>query len=334
MNETVALAQYDAACAALAAAKHVDEVQQIRHTAEAMRAYAKQAKNRDLELDAAEIRMRAERRLGELIAQQRDSVGLNQGALPGKTGLKANPVLDERPTLAEAGIDKNLAHRARTFAALEPDDFDEWIRDWRVRMSDGAERITISLLREETREQIRNERPPQPLPSGEYRLLYADPPWRYEHPVSESRAIENQYPTMTLEELAALRVPAAADAVLFLWATSPKLAEALYLIDQWAFVYRTCFVWVKDHIGLGYYCRQQHELLLVAARGEAPVPEPGNRQSSLINAPRGRHSEKPAGVYSMLEAMYPAFTADDRIELFARQARDGWSNWGNELVAG
>lgn len=180
------------------------------------------------------------------------------------------------------------------------------------------------------RQPIRDARPPKPLPLGTFRLLYADPPWRYEHVETESRAIENQYPTMDLDAICALDVPAADDAVLFLWATSPKLAEAMQVIEAWRFTYRTCAVWDKEVIGMGYYFRQQHELLLVAARGTLPVPEPSTRPSSVIRARRGKHSEKPAEGYDLLEAMYPTFTEVDRVELFARHKRAGWATWGNE----
>src|SRR3990167_2900425 len=75
----VALGHYDAACQALAKAKSIDDVKAVRDAAAALRAYAKQAKNKDLEIDAAEIRIRAERRVGELMKAQRESVGLNVG---------------------------------------------------------------------------------------------------------------------------------------------------------------------------------------------------------------------------------------------------------------
>jgi len=180
------------------------------------------------------------------------------------------------------------------------------------------------------RTQKRDERPAKPLPVGQFRLLYADPPWRYEHIETESRAIENQYPTMSLDEICAYPVSPAADAVLFLWATSPKLAEAMRVIDAWGFTYRTCAVWDKEVIGMGYYFRQQHELLLVGARGALPVPEPATRPSSVMRSKRGQHSEKPALVYELLEAMYPAFTKPDRVEYFSRDDRPGWTQSSNE----
>jgi len=178
------------------------------------------------------------------------------------------------------------------------------------------------------RVQSRPERFTTPaLPSDQFRLLLADPPWQYEHVETESRAIENQYPTMTLPDICALKVPAADDAVLYLWTTPPKVAEAVDVIVAWGFDYRTCAVWDKERIGMGYYFRQQHELLLVASRGSLRVPDPSDRPPSIIRALRGPHSEKPGTVYTLLESMYPTFTERDRIELFARVDRPGWTRW-------
>lgn len=172
---------------------------------------------------------------------------------------------------------------------------------------------------------------PVEAPSGTYAVLYADPPWRYEFPVSESRAVENHYPTMALEDIMALEVPAAPDCVLFLWATSPKLEEALQVVRAWDFTYRTSLVWVKEHIGLGYYARQQHEWLLVAVRGEPGTPAEVDRPASVISAPRPeRHSQKPEVVYDLIERMYPG---REKCELFARSPREGWAAWGNEVAA-
>jgi N6-adenosine-specific RNA methylase IME4 len=80
-------------------------------------------------------------------------------------------------------------------------------------------------------------------------------------------------------------------------------------------------VWVKDWIGLGYFVRNQHELLLVATRGDMPSPSPANRPASVITAPRRE-------AYEMIEQMYPELP---KIELFARHARPGWAAWGNEI---
>ena len=143
-----ALLHYDAACRALAEAKSVDDVKDIRDKSEAIRAYAKQAKNKQLEVDAAEIRIKAERRLGEMIAAQRDAGLLSKGAAgegAAKRGSQENP--RSLPTLAEAGIDKNLADRARKLAAIPESEFDEIVSDWRERVERENERVSINLLR-------------------------------------------------------------------------------------------------------------------------------------------------------------------------------------------
>ena len=125
-----ALKNYDSACRAIAAARRIDEARAIRSKAEALRVYARQAKNRQLEIDAAEIRIRAERRVGELIQNQRASVGLAVGGRPYQsTRFSGNPV--RKPTLAEVGVDKRLAHRARKLAEMPSDVFEDHLSRWR-----------------------------------------------------------------------------------------------------------------------------------------------------------------------------------------------------------
>jgi hypothetical protein len=147
-SPVVSLIRYDAACRAIAKAKAVDEVKRIRDSSIAMRAYAKQAKNRQLELDATEIRIRAERRVGELIAAQRETVGLHNGGRPEKTGLSNNPV--SKPTLAAAGIDKNLAERSRKLAAMPVARFNDLIAQ--IRMPDASVSFTKTAHKSESPE--------------------------------------------------------------------------------------------------------------------------------------------------------------------------------------
>jgi N6-adenosine-specific RNA methylase IME4 len=120
------------------------------------------------------------------------------------------------------------------------------------------------------------------------------------------------------------------DAVLFMWTTAPHLRQAFEVLAAWDFVYCTHFAWVKDRPALGYWIRNQHELLLIAKRGDPPAPKGGDRPSSVINAPRREHSRKPNETYDLIEAMYPELP---KIELFARGQRPGWSAWGNEIAA-
>ncbi len=172
--------------------------------------------------------------------------------------------------------------------------------------------------------------PMPPFPEGTFGVIYADPPWRYEGSLSQSRQVEANYQTLETPDIVAMPIHAllAESAILFLWAVSPKIPEALMVMDGWGFDYTTCAVWVKDRIGPGYTFRQQHELLLVGKQGNMPTPPQASRPSSVIEAPRREHSAKPEVVYELIEHMYPAVP---KLELFARTERAGWTSWGNEV---
>ena len=166
-----------------------------------------------------------------------------------------------------------------------------------------------------------------PLPEGKYNILYADPPWRYDFSETKTRSIETNYPTMTIEDICNLEIPSTENAVLFLWATNPKLEEAIKVIHSWGFTYKTNLTWIKDRIGMGYWFRGQHELLLVATKGTFKPPEQGTRKSSVLQSPRREHSQKPDEIYELIESYFP----DGKyIELFSRNKREGWTMWGNE----
>ncbi len=161
-----------------------------------------------------------------------------------------------------------------------------------------------------------------------YQIIYADPPWQYRHCASKSRQIENQYPTMTLCEIKKLNFPVDNNAVLYLWATAPKLQEAIDVMFAWGFDYRTCAVWDKEIIGMGYWFRGQHELLLVGVRGTFSPPVASLRISSIYRERRGKHSEKPNGIRDLIQLWYPDA---NKLELFARKKTPGWDVWGNEV---
>lgn len=162
-----------------------------------------------------------------------------------------------------------------------------------------------------------------------YTVIYCDPPWKYDHSKTKSRDIENQYPTMDIKELKELNIPNAPDSVLFLWATAPKLNQAIDLMTSWGYEYKTCAVWDKEIIGMGYWLRGQHELLLIGTAGSPGVPNTENRVSSVYREKRGKHSKKPDYYYKLIESMFPDAS---KIELFARNKVDGFDCWGNERL--
>lgn len=139
------LTYYDEACRAVARVKEVDEISQLRNVAEGMRAYARQAKNKQLEIDATEIRFRAERRLGQLMMLQKATVGLAKRGPSKKRGVINTPQ-NSPATLDVAGIDKNLAKLARKYAAVPDDKFEGILAQRRATIEAADAKVTVDLL--------------------------------------------------------------------------------------------------------------------------------------------------------------------------------------------
>ena len=172
---------------------------------------------------------------------------------------------------------------------------------------------------------------PPPL-EGKYRVIYADPPWRYGNRglVGAYGHVENHFATLSIEQLCELPVKeiAESNSVLFMWATSPLLEEAFSVIKAWEFSYKTSFVWDKVKQNFGYYNSVRHELLLICTRGSC-LPDRRELFDSVVSIERGKnHSEKPEYFRRMIDALYPY---GRRIELFARKEVEGWDAWGNEV---
>ena len=115
--------------------------------------------------------------------------------------------------------------------------------------------------------------------------------------------------------------------MLFLWATAPKLREAIKVMEAWGFEYKTHACWDKETMGMGYWFRGQHELLLVGTQGDMSPPEQSARVSSMFREKRSKHSKKPVCVYDAIESMFPNAK---RFEMYQRTKRSGWDGGGLE----
>lgn len=346
------LVRYDAACRAVSECKSVDEAKDIRDKAIAMATYARQAKNRDLEADAVEIRMRATRRLGQLRQAQKETVGLNVGAAAGgeKTsprGLFENP-RDSRPTLASQGIDKNLAHQARILGALPEDKFEQAVANARDAVSRASKTVIraaeIEMARAGYVETIEQGATVADLAKlaqegKRFSVIYADPPWEFRvySGKRKQRSAERHYDTSSLDDIKALPVEALAadDCALFLWCVMPELPGALEVIKAWGFEYKTAgFTWIKQNKsgeglfwGMGYWTRANAELCLLATRGSPQRLAKDVHQ--VIMSPVGEHSQKPEEARTRIERLL----GGPYLELFSRRQADGWTVWGNEIIA-
>ena len=182
------------------------------------------------------------------------------------------------------------------------------------------------------------------FPAEKFNVIYADPPWTFRTWSKEGkgRSPENHYGCMSLADLSALPVAdlAAEDCALFLWAMDPLLPEGISLMEGWGFRYKTvAFMWAKLNksappmllirddffTGLGYWTRANSEMCLLGTRGKPKRVSKSVKR--LVISPRREHSRKPDEVADRIVQLMGDLP---RIELFARQSRQGWFNWGND----
>lgn len=271
------LAKYEAAERAIAAAEAVDEVLEIRSQATAWAAYAKQAKNRDLEIKAARIRFRAERRLGEMLAVAKAAGQISRGQPPKNCSEKeqfsddaieaGDALLEEirapfRVTLEQAGIDRKLSSRAQRMAAMDDAEFEQALERQAEEMRAGNARVAMDLTKIGAEEKGRAHRrnlaavlseQSAVLPAGPMvPAVYLDPPWRRQGGIGD-RAYENHYPTMTWPEI-----------LDYLRQVAPRL-----LPDSWA------FMWIP----------RPHLLALVEIELEVMVKATGELTPALLDMP-------------------------------------------------
>lgn len=172
------------------------------------------------------------------------------------------------------------------------------------------------------------------LPNKKYDIIVVDPPWDLKKLKRKKRPkqVNMDYSVMSLEDISALDVGSLAkdDCWLFLWTTQKYLFDAKSILEGWGFNYLVTSVWEKTYgksAGMPLYgFRWNAEFILIGYRNN-PVLWPKRPLIPLVfQAPNIRHSQKPDKFYKMIEPL-----GDKRIDLFARQKRDNWDVWGNEV---
>lgn len=214
----------------------------------------------------------------------------------------------------------SFAHHQQV-APLVPEQQKEWLN------KASENKWSVRELKDEIRKDSRKSLITPDLPEGVFDVIYADPPWEYSNSGFQMSA-ENQYPTMDTESICSMDIPLTAEnAVLFLWVTNPLLEDGIKVISSWGFEYKTNIVWIKKRHTAGFYVFGQHELLLICVKGSM-LPEDSGKIHSIIEGDNDKHSKKPEIVYGIIEKMYPG---KKYVELFARNKREGWESYGNEL---
>lgn len=192
------------------------------------------------------------------------------------------------------------------------------------------EKLSVRELREEIKKEAAVD---VKLPTGKFQVVYADPAWKYKDTCEsggvQSRGADDVYlKTMSTDEICSLPVNNLADtnSVLFIWVTSPFLEDVFRVINAWGFKYKTSFVWDKIKHNMGHYNSVRHEFLLIATKG-ACTPDNLKLFDSVQSIEKTTHSKKPNEFYDIIETLY----SGNKVELFARNIRQGWSSWGNEI---
>jgi N6-adenosine-specific RNA methylase IME4 len=317
------LVLFNRARMALEKARTIDEVKDIVDKALAITLYAKVAKDTKLIEDATEIRLRAERRAGEMIA-----------ALGERRGRRKTHGETSFPSNEEIGVTDQQSYLWQKLGALAQEDFERRVAEAQKRAVDSIESTAEERKMEKQQRRAEHEanlaHQIRALPTKKFGVILSDPAWKFipwNEDTGNDRSASNHYATSRLDEIKSRDVESisADDCVLFMWATVPMLPQALEVMAHWGFEYRSHFCWLKDQVGTGYWSRNVHELLLVGVRGRPPAPAPGTQYESAWDAPVGEHSEKPSFAYELIESYFPNLP---KIELDARQRRESWDAWG------
>jgi N6-adenosine-specific RNA methylase IME4 len=299
----------------------VTTAKQIRDRAQALAHYAKTANaGFEAQQECAELKLRAERKAGELLA----TTPLHNG----------DPRSQDATRLDDLGINKSQSSRWQRLASLSDFEFEGYIGNaWAARReltTAGALQLArrVAASDPEVRPRLRvidGEGLPG-LEGQTFTTLVADPPWQYDNKATRNAAGKH-YPTMTVAELRDLPVVTHVndDAHIYLWTTNGFLREAFDVLEAWGFTYKTHLAWIKPQMGLGNYFRCSHEHVLFGVRGSLPTKR--RDVMSWFSADRGRHSAKPDSFYDLVEVSSPG----PYLEMFARRRRLGdWTVWGNE----
>lgn len=224
-----------------------------------------------------------------------------------------------------AGTDMDSGVNLDMLAKLDKKEQKAVVRHASVNGINNLKTAKRNLDKEKVVKSIRKE--PAPSPGGPFRVIVADPPWPYDRTEDPTHRGSITYPSMSIEDICDLGVEEMAhdDCILWLWTTNSFMREAYLVIDEWGFTEKTILTWIKPKLGLGNWLRNQTEHCILAVKGR-PVVQLTN-QTTVLTAPIREHSRKPELFYSLVEGLCPG----SKVELFARERREGWEAWGSEV---
>ena len=226
------------------------------------------------------------------------------------------------------GVNRQYVAEAKRIKETNPEAFEQ-IRSGTKTVSE----VKVEEKKEERAkkiEQIREEaKKVQQIKDQKYDVITIDPPWTYEinyHP-NQIGATQNPYPSMSIDQIKKLQIPGKENSIIWLWVTQSSIQHAFEILKIWGYEYKVNFVWKKPGFGAGIWLRSQHETVILATKGK-PIYnfEESKKVGSVFEAKRREHSRKPDEFYEMVDLLCPG----TKLDMFAREPREGWHVWGAE----
>jgi len=160
---------------------------------------------------------------------------------------------------------------------------------------------------------------------GLFDVIVIDPPWEMEGEYNpKGRRGIPPYPTLTIEKIKKLKIPASENCILWLWVTNRKMKYAFEILEAWGFEERNILSWIKDTFGLGDWLRNQTEHCILAIKGK-PFFD-GKSTTTALYGKRTKHSQKPDEFYDLVEKT----CMGNKLDYFGRKLKKGWSFFGDE----
>ena len=177
------------------------------------------------------------------------------------------------------------------------------------------------------------------MTTDQYDILVIDPPWpqrkggERKERANQTRSLD--YKTMSVPNIFGLLDAdifslAAETHTVFLWMIDKFLPEAEAEMRARNYKLHARMIWDKGNgVAPAFTVRYSHEYLGWFYKPKMLTIDPSTRgkYTTVFNAPGRQHSRKPDAPYEMIDALYPNLT---KMDVFSREKRDGWRQFGDE----
>lgn len=328
MSENNSLTIFTKAAQMLAEADTIQKAKELKDLALTASDWAKRKDMGEEAIQyARSYALRAEIRMGELLRETDRAKG-TRGQLQGNPLLGGDIMIPPKhePTLSDLGLTKRESSEAQLLASL-PEEKQEAVIAGDLTRAD----IRREIKRTEIIDKLEDIKTKETKAiEGVYDVVVIDPPWPMQKIERDERPNQSEfdYPVMTEQQITGITLPCAEDAHVFLWTTQKFLPMAFRILETWGLKYVLCMVWHKPG-GFQPYGLPQYnaEFCLYAKKGNPKFIDTKDF-NVCFNAPRKEHSVKPVEFYDTIKRI----TAGRRIDMFARDTKDGFDSWGNEIA--